>query len=376
LCGDETIISLVKEARKYGLGLILSSQETRDFHPSVFANTGTLVALGLEDADATVMARHLGLIDKKQQTAAKEMILSQSSGQALIRSQHFLPYSQIQIRSFEERVEEAGPAARKPKKSENPNASEDEDVKPMAELFHGYRLTQPLFTGGMAEAYIAHRESDGQEVFVKRVRVQSRDKGALEREARIYDRLLRFDSAHVAKVIDFLRDTEHVALVTECADGGDLQSFVEHNGAGGGLSPAATKTIALEIASALKEFHGYDVIHRDLKPQNVLRFGSVWKVADFGIAKNVSRLVTQRTFQQHGTLGYAAPEQFQGVNAHPSADVYSYGKVLVFLLTGQTDIDLVPYSQWRELIKRCLASTPEDRPPISNVIHELTTIPT
>jgi serine/threonine protein kinase len=102
----------------------------------------------------------------------------------------------------------------------------------------------------------------------------------------------------------------------------------------------------------------------------------VWKVADFGIAKNVSRLVTQRTFQQHGTLGYAAPEQFQGVNAHPSADVYSYGKVLVFLLTGQTDIDLVPYSQWRELIKRCLASTPEDRPPISNVIHELTTIPT
>ena len=374
LCGDETIISLVKEARKYGLGLILSSQETRDFHPSVFANTGTLVALGLEDADATVMARHLGLIDKKQQTAAKEMILSQSSGQALIRSQHFLPYSQIQILSFEERVEEAGPAARRPKKSENPKATEDD--KPKAELFHGYRLTQPLFTGGMAEAYIAHRESDGQEVFVKRVRVQSRDKGALEREARIYDRLLRFDSAHVAKVIDFLRDTEHVALVTECADGGDLQSFVENDGTGDGLNPQRAKAIAQEVASALHEFHGFDVVHRDLKPQNVLRFGNVWKVADFGIAKNLSGIVTQRTFQQYGTLGYAAPEQFQGVNAHRSADVYSFGKLLVFLLTGQTDVDRVQFSTWNSLIRRCISLKPEDRPTMEIVIAEIEGIPT
>jgi hypothetical protein len=128
LCGDETIISLVKEARKYGLGLILSSQETRDFHPSVFANTGTLIALGLEDADATVMAKHLGLIDKKQQTSAKELILCQGCGQALIRSQHFQPYSQIQIRSFEDRVEHAGPAARKPKR--NDASSQSDPVPP------------------------------------------------------------------------------------------------------------------------------------------------------------------------------------------------------------------------------------------------------
>ena len=65
------------------------------------------------------------------------------------------------------------------------------------------------------------------------------------------------------------------------------------------LIPETAKKIALELVSALKEFHGYDVVHRDLKPQNVLRFGNVWKVADFGIAKNVSRLMTQRTFKQH-----------------------------------------------------------------------------
>ena len=105
LCGDETITSLIKEARKYGLGLILSSQETRDFHPSVFLNTGTLISLALEDADATVMAKHMGLTEKVDQKQAKDMILNQGSGQALVRSQHFLPYKQVQIASFDERIE-------------------------------------------------------------------------------------------------------------------------------------------------------------------------------------------------------------------------------------------------------------------------------
>lgn len=97
--------SLIKEARKYGLGLILSSQEARDFHPSVFANTGTLISLALEDADATEMAKHLGLVDKAQQKVAKETILNHPNGRALVRSQHFLPYREIQIQSFESRLE-------------------------------------------------------------------------------------------------------------------------------------------------------------------------------------------------------------------------------------------------------------------------------
>lgn len=104
LCGDDTITSLIKEARKYGLGIILSSQETRDFHPSIFANTGTLICLALEDVDAAKMSQHLGITDKNQQKMAKELILSQENGRALIRSQHFLPYAQVQIRSFEDRI--------------------------------------------------------------------------------------------------------------------------------------------------------------------------------------------------------------------------------------------------------------------------------
>lgn len=109
LCGDETIISLVKEARKYGLGLVLSSQETRDFHPSVFANTGTLIVLQLEDADATVMSKHLGLPDRNSRAVAKQQILQEPSGVAMVRSQHFLPYVSVRIRSFEDRITDHGP---------------------------------------------------------------------------------------------------------------------------------------------------------------------------------------------------------------------------------------------------------------------------
>jgi hypothetical protein len=104
LCGDETITSLIKEARKYGLGLILSSQETRDFHTSVFANAGTIISLALEDIDATKMSQHLGLVEKNEQKAAKNLILNQATGEALVRSQHFLPYAHVMIRSFEDRV--------------------------------------------------------------------------------------------------------------------------------------------------------------------------------------------------------------------------------------------------------------------------------
>ena len=85
--------------------------------------------------------------------------------------------------------------------------------------------------------------------------------------------------------------------------------------------------------------------------------------------------MTQKTFQSYGTAGYAAPEQFQGVEAKPSADIYSLGKVLVFLLTGQTDVDYVMYPAWRGLIVKCISHDPTQRPSIDGVTQELENIP-
>jgi hypothetical protein len=242
-------------------------------------------------------------------------------------------------------------------------------------VFHGYDLLRSLDAGGMAEAYVARNRENGQRVFLKRVRRKSADKAALEREMRIYDKLMRMSTTHVLQVLDFVRDDEFVALVTEFADGGDLQAHVEARGNGGGLIVEEAKEIGLSVATALRELHGHDIVHRDLKPGNVLSLGGCWKLADFGISKNLSRAVTQKTFQQYGTLGYAAPEQFQGVEARPSADVYSLGKILVFLLTGQTDVDHVQFSAWRDLITRCISQDPQHRPIIGRVIEELASMP-
>jgi DNA phosphorothioation-dependent restriction protein DptH len=104
LCNDPKITELAKEARKYGLGLILSSQETRDFHQSIFANAGTQIVLALEDADATVMSR-VYAPEKKDQMTVKNLIVNQESGMALIRSTHFQPYAQIRILGFQDRCE-------------------------------------------------------------------------------------------------------------------------------------------------------------------------------------------------------------------------------------------------------------------------------
>jgi DNA phosphorothioation-dependent restriction protein DptH len=104
LCNDPKITDLAKEARKYGLGLLLSSQETRDFHPSIFANAGTQIVLALEDADAGVMSKVFAS-DKSQQPAIKKLIMEQESGEALIRSTHFEPFGQVRVRSFEDRIE-------------------------------------------------------------------------------------------------------------------------------------------------------------------------------------------------------------------------------------------------------------------------------
>ena len=94
-------------------------------------------------------------------------------------------------------------------------------------MFHSYDLLRGLDAGGMAEAYVARNRETGQRVFLKRVRRKSADKDALEREMRIYDKLMRMSLTHVIQILDFVRDDEYFALVTEFADGGDLQSHVE-----------------------------------------------------------------------------------------------------------------------------------------------------
>jgi serine/threonine protein kinase len=262
-----------------------------------------------------------------------------------------------------------GPALVRPASSDVPTP-----LSP-GEHFEGYELVQPLTSGGMAEAYMAKEIGSGDTVFLKRVRKAAREAIALQREIGIYEKLMRLECKHVIRIRAIPQNETYVALVADFADGGDLEQFVQDQNDGRGLPVSQAKDIAMSIAKALAELHAHNIVHRDLKPNNVLSADGRWKLADFGIAKNLSRLITANTFQQAGTYGYAPKEQFDGVEAHSSADVYALGKLMVFLLTGQTDPDFITFPAWRHLIFSCLSIEPAQRPGVQAVIEELARIP-
>ena len=125
----------------------------------------------------------------------------------------------------------------------------------------------------------------------------------------------------------------------------------------------------------MRELHELGIFHRDLKPSNIVKSNSAWKLADFGLAKNAVRLMTQHTQQGSGTLGYAPPEQWESVEARASADVYSFGKVITFMLTGETDPDQIEQPTWRALVWACTDRDPKLRPDLNDVLIELEKIP-
>lgn len=234
-------------------------------------------------------------------------------------------------------------------------------------LFGKYEIQEDLPSGAMAEAYRVREIGSEVDLFLKLVPLgRIRDLKALEREISHYARLQRAETESVINVIGVEHDDRAHALVTEFADGGTLYDWVPTTG----LERPDAIDAALQTARGVARLHELSIVHRDLKPENVLRIGSAWKLADFGIAKDLARH-SQQTFQLMGTAGYAAPEQMRGVPADPSADVYSLGKLLVFVLTGQTDIDKLLDMECRSLAAKCTQPTPADRPSIPQVLTEL-----
>jgi len=197
-----------------------------------------------------------------------------------------------------------------------------------------YALARPLGGGGMAKVYLAHDEVLDRDVAIKLLREQySDDEEFVERFKREAQSAAGLTHPNIVSIFDRGRsEGGDYYIAMEYVPGGTLKERLVRDGA---LSPGVAAGVAEQIADALAAAHEKGVIHRDIKPQNVLvtRSGDV-KVTDFGIARAASSSVVTATSVVLGTAGYMSPEQARGEPVGPASDLYSVGVVLYEMLTG------------------------------------------
>ena len=198
-----------------------------------------------------------------------------------------------------------------------------------------YVLGESLGSGGMGEVYLAHDEVldrdvalkvlrshyAGDEEFAERFRREARSAASLSHPniVQVYDRGETEDG------------TSYIAM--EYVPGGTLKEQIKRRGPFGA---GETATVGAQIAEALGAAHERGMIHRDIKPQNVLVSASGdLKVTDFGIARAASAVTSSASSAIFGTAGYISPEQALGEPVGPASDLYSLGVILYEMLTGE-----------------------------------------
>ena len=197
-----------------------------------------------------------------------------------------------------------------------------------------YRLEQLIGAGGMAQVWRATDEVLGREVAVKLLHPHlAGDSAFVQRFRQEAVAAARLSHPGIVGVYDTCSDGHHEAIVMELLDGMTLRRHLDEQGA---LDADTTVRIGLRLLDALEAAHRSGLVHRDVKPSNILlcRDGRV-KIADFGIAKadDVTELTSQGTLV--GTATYLAPEQLLGEPVDGRTDLYSLGIVLYECLTGR-----------------------------------------
>jgi serine/threonine protein kinase/Flp pilus assembly protein TadD len=227
------------------------------------------------------------------------------------------------------------------------------------------RVTEQLARGGMGDVYAGYDERLGRRVALKAIRpehrLDARAKSRFLREARILSQL---DHPCICRIHDLVEEEDADVLVLELIQGKNLREAIR-----GGLDPSRKLAIARQIVDVLAVAHARAVIHRDLKPDNVMiEPGGNVKVLDFGLARSIDDLASAPTLEMHdtetgdsgpsetprevdpdvrtqlgsvmGTLGYMSPEQARGEPATTASDMYSCGLLLQELFTGKPPFDL------------------------------------
>ena len=201
-----------------------------------------------------------------------------------------------------------------------------------------YKIQSLIGTGGMAAVYLAKDLILDRLVAIKVLRLDFRQNDdAMRRFRREALSATQLTHPNIVGVYDVGQSQEMNYIVMEYVEGTDLKDYIRQKGA---LHPIEAVRIMMQIVSAIAAAHQNRIIHRDIKPQNILidKEGNV-KITDFGIAVALSDTSLTQTNTLLGSVHYLSPEQARGGMATIQTDIYALGIVLYELLTGKVPFD-------------------------------------
>jgi serine/threonine protein kinase len=260
-----------------------------------------------------------------------------------------------------------------------------------------YRLGPEIGSGGMGAVHRAWDERFEREVAIKIVRSGGVEKERLRREAQY---LAHLDHPNLVAVLDagedVLRKTDSVWFAMELVHGPDLRTVLRQDGP---MDGAAVRRVLLGLLAALDALHTAGVVHRDMKPANVLLTAEPsagrWevKLVDLGIAQHVRTDHLTSTGQVVGTAAYLSPEQVSGRSIGPATDVYALGLLAIEALSGRIAFPGGPAESaaarlvrspdlprgidpaWRAVLTSMTALHPADRPSVGALSDAVRRLP-
>ncbi|UBH09508.1 Stk1 family PASTA domain-containing Ser/Thr kinase [Macrococcus armenti] len=196
-----------------------------------------------------------------------------------------------------------------------------------------YKLLKYIGGGGMSSVYLAEDIILNQHVAVKIINIPHIDVDrAVQRFEREVQNATTLSHPNIVKVLDIDEDERHYYMIMEYVDGPTLHEYIKENGP---LSAEEAVFFAKQILRGIEHAHSHRIVHRDIKPQNILMTEQKeLKISDFGIARALSETAMTQTNHIMGSVHYLSPEQAKGVRTDESSDIYSIGIVLYEMLTG------------------------------------------
>ncbi len=266
--------------------------------------------------------------------------------------------------------------------------------RPGTTLVGRFRLEERIGAGGMSSVYRATDQALGRAVAIKIFRRDAADASDLRREREEIRTIATLDHPAIVTLYDAVADPERATadafLVMQLIEGESLAQRLSR----GPLAEEQPAAIGAAIAGALAYVHARGIIHRDVKPGNILlpggdSTGPVAMLTDFGIARIVDGARLTATDTVLGTASYLSPEQARGWPLGPASDIYSLGLVLLECLTGvraypgsavesavarltsDPDVPDTVAPEWHRLLRAMTAREAGDRPTAAEVASEL-----